>query len=624
MFHSKAATKVTQSLFLSTLFGASLVLLPTLLLTLYFFNTSAHTASSFYDVHEPTLFVTMPARLNATLHANFETPQNARHIHRELESSFSVPSTLSLSIPVKQRYQLLSKLQTTRVGRANKPPHLFILHVVGPSADRRFRAIAAAITYSRNTQRILVVLWDTAHGGEGFGHNALQQNHDRPQNLTSEDPVVIFGHVHSLQLSPNVSHWTDFSMSYFTGASNQAYSLDNIDNLASHHIFYRSTNDVDGKYAAMLPGVMLMPSYIAATSITQREWDAFFKHWTFPQLDDEEVIDVLNRVYAVPKLFLNAMRQRSQRLLLSLLDQSKAKRAFFIHVQYGMGNRLRALGSALAISRVTGRVPVLIWEPDLHLDCQFNDLFVNEFVIIDKLSMEWPPKMSIHSNDDAMKSMDFFNFMRNEGKGRHDPMRNLVNPRAGRHVYVKSAYVIRSSFTPRITSTRSKYWKIMREVLVPKVDIMMVVLDPMFENIDEMVGVHIRARTIENDIKGIGQEEYGASSLTTDHWRRRTGLKTFEDKIRRLSLKYNYFVAADMKETIQELERKFGKHRIFSIPRDGDCVSRDVECAKLALADILLLSKVSTLLGSHWSSFSESAVRFSGTVKLLLAGVHFG
>lgn len=621
LLHSKPGARLTHSLFLSCLFGAACILIPTLLLALYVYHLSAAAADRFKTVYNSNLAASLPRHLNTTIAHNFADPSSAHHLHSLLQTSFSVPLAVSGALPVAQRYHLLSTLQAARPQRPSRQPWLLILHVVGSDLTSRLDAISTALTYARNTARVLVVLWDTKDAPTDTWH--LNSPHERPP-LNPEDPALIYADVHNLVITPNTSHWTNNFITYLFDPPSDNSPLDGVAKLASRHIFCRSDRPLESSYSAMLPGVMLLPTYFEPTATVQRDWLAYLKHWTFPQLDDAGVRRVLNRVYSVPFLFLDAMEGRSQRLLLNLLDQSKSKRIFFVHMQYGMGNRLRALGSALAISRVTGRVPVLIWEPDLHLDCHFSDLFVNEFVIIQKFALEWPPKRKFHRNDDALRNVDFFNFMRNEGKGRHDPMRSLVNPRHGRHIYVKSAYVIRSSYTPRITSTRSKYWKIMREELVPRVEIMLIVLDPMFANIDEMVGVHIRARTIKNDIKGVGKETYGASSQTTDHWRRKTGLKTFEDKIRRLSLKYKYFVAADMKETIEELEHKFGKHRIYSIARETDCVSRDVECAKLALADILLLSKVSILLGSHWSSFSESAVRFSGNVKLLLAGVHFG
>lgn len=539
----------------------------------------------------------------------------------QLELTFSIPLTLSVRIPHPQRYILFNKLQSTRTKRTKRALRVFFLHVVGPNAESRCRAIASAITYAKNTNRLLVILWDSEFGGSHIAPNTLTYAHTNGDGKPVAD--FIFAHVRDLHLAPNASQWSDFSISYFTSYSQNRRDLDKIMDLESRHIFFRSDSALEGRYAEQLPGIMIMSRMLTPGPTFRQDWDAFIRRWTFPHLDASRIGELLNRVYGVPRIFIDGMTDDKQRLLLRLLDQSKSKRAFFIHTQYGLGNRLRALGSAMAIANVTGRVLVLIWEPDVHLDCHFNDLFVNEYVLIEKLSMNWPP-IGTAVKDNAMQTVDFYNFMRNEGPGRHNPLKDLVNPHNGRHVYAKSAYVLRSSFTPRIVSIRSTYWKIMRNELVPQAEIMALVLDPMFAKIKDMVGVHIRARTIENDIKGVGHDFYGKASHTTDHWRQRTGLKTFEDKIRRLNSKYNFFVAADTKEAIYALENRFGSHRFLSVPREGDCVTRDVECAKLALVDILLLSRVSTLLGSHWSSFTEGAVRLSGHVRVLLAGVHFG
>lgn len=539
----------------------------------------------------------------------------------QLERTFSIPLTLSARIPHPQRYILFNKLQSTRTKRTKRAPKVFFLHVVGPDVGVRCHAIASAITYAKNTDRLLVILWDSAFGNKYISSNAL--SYAQADEHGNPVPDFILTHVRDLRLAPNVSRWSDFSISYFTSYSQSQRDLDKIMDLASRHIFFRSDGVLEGRYAEQLPGVMIMSRTLVPDPTFRQDWDAFIRKWTFPHLDSSRIAELLNRVYGVPRIFIDGMTDDKQRLLLRLLDKSKSKRALFVHTQYGLGNRLRALGSAMAIANVTGRVLVLIWEPDVHLDCRFNDLFVNEYVVIEKFLMNWPP-IGTAVKDQALQIVDFYNFMRNEGPGRQNPLKDLVNPRNGRHVYAKSAYVIRSSFTPRIISIRSAYWKIMRQELVPQAEIMSLVLHPMFANIKDMVGVHIRARTIENDIKGVGHEFYGKASRTTDHWRQRTGLKTFEDKIKRLNSKYNFFVAADTKDAIYALEKRFGSHRFLSVPRDGDCITRDVECAKLALVDILLLSRVSTLLGSHWSSFTEGAVRLSGHVRVLLAGVHFG
>lgn len=542
---------------------------------------------------------------------------NEVHFEHTLVKSFDVPPSLTRKIPASQRYKLLTKLQiATQVGDPNTL-RLFVLHVVGPSAAGRFAAIASALSYTRNTNRFLIILWDLDRGGKAFGTSPI---YSLPE---IERHNILFTYVDSLHLNPNLTSWSEFKINYYTNSGTGGYPLDSVAALRNRQIFYRAEKDIEGRYSSLSQGVSVMPLIIRPGPPVERAWYNFVKDWTFPHLEEASVTDLLNRVYGVPSVFLDGITDSGKRKLLRALDRSSSKRAFFIHAQYGLGNRLRALGSAMAVAQVTGRVLVLIWEPDVHLNCRFSDLFVNDVVVIEKLNMNWPPG-DASTKDNAMRTVDFYNFMRFNGKHIHNPLKELVNPRSGRHVYVKTAYVVRSRFTPRIVSTHSRYWKIMREQLVPQAEIMFLVHDPSFINIRGMVGVHIRSRTIENDIKGISEEFYGSSSRTTDHWRRLTGLKTFEAKIIRLSLKYKFFVAADSREVIHELEKKFGSHRIFSIPRDDDCVTRDVECAKLALADILLLAKVPTLLGSHWSSFTEGAVRLSGRVRVLLAGVHFG
>eukprot|EP00177_Eucheuma_denticulatum_P004018 GFKZ01007257.1.p1 GENE.GFKZ01007257.1~~GFKZ01007257.1.p1 ORF type:complete len:695 (+),score=72.31 GFKZ01007257.1:452-2536(+) len=570
-------------------------------------------ASPAMSVTRPTVSMYTASKLSASL----DDVSNGPHVENALERNFDFPPSLSRKISLAQRYSLLTQLQDISQRKRQYPLRLFILHVVGSHASGRLAAIASAITYARNTHRFLLILWDTGRGGEAFGTDAI-----RPLEACDKQSIM-FTNVDSLQLSPNLTSWSEFQINYYTKNGSGGYSLDSVAALATRHIFYRSQAAVQARYAELSPGIMAMERLFAPGSSIERAWFHLMKDWTFPSMDISDVGDLLHRVYGVPLIFLDALSSDNKRKLLRGLSQSTSKRAFFVHAQYGLGNRLRALGSAMAVAKVTGRVLVLIWEPDVHLNCRFSDLFANDLIVMDKLNMNWPPG-DVNTKDHAMRTVDFYNFMRFQGKHIHNPLKQLVNPRSGRHVYVKTAYVVRSSFAPRIISTTSAYWKVMRETLVANAEIMYLVHDPSFVNIRGMVGVHIRSRTIENDIKGVSEEFYGNGSRTTDHWRRLTGLKTFENKIMRLSLRYKFFVAADTREAISMLEKKFGSHRIFSLPREEDCMTRDVECAKLALADILLLSKVPTLLGSNWSSFTEGAVRLSGHVKVLLAGVHFG
>lgn len=372
-------------------------------------------------------------------------------------------------------------------------------------------------------------------------------------------------------------------------------------------------------------GVFSRNVYAGAEARLQLAFQTVFRDRTFPHLNSSQIVELLNRDFLVPNVFLSSMTERTRRQLLHDVRQSRSKRVIFLHTQFGLGNRLRALGSAMAVAHAAGRVLVVIWVPDVHLNCTFDDLFVNDdLIVMDNLDLPWPPQR-IKPVDDALSAVDFWNMMRNDQGPVHDPLVVNVDPRENRHLYVKSAYVVRSKLTPKILKTNSPYWVRMRETLVPTVDVMELVQDPNLSNIETMIGVHIRARTLETDIAGVTKQFYGSGSVTTDLWRRRTSFTTFARKIRILSSKYRYFVAADMPESITALQQEFGVNRIFSLRRTDVCESRTAECVRLALADIILLSRVRTLLGSHWSSFTEAAVRLNKRVPSVhLAGIHFG
>ena len=61
-------------------------------------------------------------------------------------------------------------------------------------------------------------------------------------------------------------------------------------------------------------------------------------------------------------LALNMMRQSNQRYVV-------------VHVKNGLGNRLRALASAMAVAAKLNRPVLLIWVPDLHCNCSFLQMF---------------------------------------------------------------------------------------------------------------------------------------------------------------------------------------------------------------------------------------------------------
>ena len=547
-------------------------------------------------------------------YSDFESMFDSNHLKLSQGSSveyvlheqYQIPEGVLAILSHSNKHQLLTVLQT------QSEPSVMVSRIVGSNTTKRFAAVASSLSYARLTKRILIVIWDGEHRrGKQSPPLLLKQSSSSPVFLSSTASNVD-------SIYTDNYHWITRN---FADHHHRPSNLPPFHDRS--HLFVNVSDAMSGPYVQLFSGIEQLSSSFLPSSDLKNSFDEYVNPLTSPHLSSSELSDRLHRLFSVPRVFLAEMSDTNQRRLLYQLDRSKSKRVFFLHAQFGLGNRLRALGSAMAVANVSGFALVLIWVPDVHLNCDFDDLFANDMVVMSRFSLEWPPS-AIHSSDRALSSVDFYNFMRHEGnKQVHNPAKVYVNPRIGRHVYVKTAYVVQSKYTPRIISYSSAYWNTMRRSLVPVPDVMSIVEQPDLQNIRSLIGVHIRSRRIKDDIKGVGQEFYGKGSVTTDFWRNRTNAGTFAKKIGSLPKTYRYFVAADVPEVTEFLKSKFGSHRFYSVSNELRCVSRSVLCAKLALADIILLSRTRVLLGSHWSSFSEAAVRMSGRMKVHLAGLHF-
>ena len=66
--------------------------------------------------------------------------------------------------------------------------------------------------------------------------------------------------------------------------------------------------------------------------------------------------------------------QKLLQALLSFLARTR-HRYIIVDAKNGLGNRLRALASAMSVAQSLGRRVLLVWVPDLHLNCSFPALF---------------------------------------------------------------------------------------------------------------------------------------------------------------------------------------------------------------------------------------------------------
>lgn len=352
-------------------------------------------------------------------------------------------------------------------------------------------------------------------------------------------------------------------------------------------------------------------------------------------------------------------------------------RTIFLHVQNGLGNRLRALGSGLEFAFLTGRVPVVVWPRDAHLNASMADLFdevvLRRLVVIDN-DLPWPMGLLVPAHENRHEDASFVYYNRMEkDTGRLKPP-PLIRDAPGKHIYLKTAYVIdKSPHAP----DRVANFLLQSLQPAPAVRRMVADLRKMVGPLDRRIGVHMRTRPVESD--GVALDpacEYSARGVAVaNYWRAKSGPAQFVPAMlaQRASLyptlaqrrvreaearswllpwpaflapraspagardgKAGFFVSADSGAVVDELRDMCPGCDVVSLPQT--CRERGAECVVGAFADVIALSRCGALLLSGWSSFSEAAWRMraidaeeraaqfhgDGTFTLLFSGINFG
>lgn len=270
-----------------------------------------------------------------------------------------------------------------------------------------------------------------------------------------------------------------------------------------------------------------------------------------------------------------------------------SKPVVYVDAQHGLGNRLRAIGSAAAIAKSLGRELVIVWQADHHCECEFRDLFDYDGLVITQ---------SFTSK--AYQYMDVYNYMEIEpGACKDKP----VTPTLGQDLYLRAAYTFVHT---------ASHWEAENEFiksLTPSKEVQELI--EKFE-VDGYIAAHIRMEAGE----GLDHNTYDSVENWTQeghdqlhYWREKSHYSAFIKRIDQLieqddTLKL--FVATDLQETYDIFQQCYGERLVYL---RRDVFDRSKEQIIYALADVLLLSKCSKLLGSTWSSFSEAAMRLSDT-----------
>lgn len=366
--------------------------------------------------------------------------------------------------------------------------------------------------------------------------------------------------------------------------------------------------------------------------------------------------------YLVPDVVAGAVPDDSVRLLLEKLDYAtrihrQAARLLVIHVQNGLGNRLRALSSGLAMARGARRVPLIVWESDAHLGARFSDILearsphivatrdpatilYSDLVVIDTFPSWDTAGVSLRT-----ENWRPFNYMVKDGPlaqqgerlfwlsssvecpkrwyPRLFTCRKISDTiRSLQHVYFKSAYV--AEVFPRHLSYSSRVNAEMRQ-LRPNRAVTDIVDQHWPAAAKPIFGAHVRSRLVSRDGVAVDDRcEYSASAEEmTDYWRSQSSFQEFINLLHYLMKRYNhlhFFVAADDASALKNASALL-PGRIHYIPRV--CDDRTPLCVRYALADLLALARCGRIYGSNWSSFTEAAGRLANK-RPWLSGLHFG
>ena len=319
---------------------------------------------------------------------------------------------------------------------------------------------------------------------------------------------------------------------------------------------------------------------------------------------------------------------------LAMLRSSSTKYVL-VDAKNGLGNRMRALASAMSVAAALGRPVLLIWVSDLHCNCSYRRLFAQPlpFALLD----EEIPRANL--TDDEFQ---VYNYMRPEPGAVKDA---YVEADLSRHLYFKSGFIMNHP---------AGGWKFAQRQIQRLTPVDRIA--EMLQANKNMVGLHVRnvfdaPRDAKTNTSVTGAEavagarkEYGAEGTRqlmmwrkASHWTnfvpRMIALlreNSFRNPLGLAQEPLQFYLAADSEDAYTGLTKRFPNRIKF---QQRDCASercdfRDCEGMIYSIVDMLNLGRTKLILGSGWSSYSEVAAYIGGAqgqpVPILMAGRDFG
>ncbi len=243
----------------------------------------------------------------------------------------------------------------------------------------------------------------------------------------------------------------------------------------------------------------------------------------------------------------------------------------YLHIQtrHGLANRLRALVSGMWMAERTGVALVLGWSRGHGLGCRFEDLFVN----------------AIDQDTSKLEGRETIRY-RNP---RH------IDPSAyDNHEVLTLDTCQPFSHDPAVIVYSNEFWTAVRPYLSSLVPVEQVRrrVDAVAGRFDDSVlGVHFR--------------------WDGEHFKYTTPDMFFPeiDSVLQRDSGMRIYLATDSITSIERFRERYGD-TVMTVDGDAPPLSRgrdDIEGARTALADLILLSRTQKMLGTFFSSFTELA-----------------
>ena len=260
---------------------------------------------------------------------------------------------------------------------------------------------------------------------------------------------------------------------------------------------------------------------------------------------------------------LNAVRQSEHKYVV-------------ISVAFGLGNRLRALASAMAVAAAAQRKLLVVWPLDEHCNCSFRSLFAEPLPFA---LLEDAVPVGEAMDDPLFQA---FSYMKSDDSSEKNAR---INIDMDRHLFVRSAFVL---------NHHRGGWEFARAQLRSLVPVKAVKSKLVADT--SMLGLHVRAifdapRPASSGVTSqsalqIASREYGSNeSAALLQWRLRGSWPNFVRRIRREPAEARFYLSADAEEAYAGLMKAF-PGRIVRTPRPcaaERCDFRDAASIQMAL-----------------------------------------